>query len=171
MATLVEIEQATLAFSTERHKLADIVNELEAEMNAAKQKRMKAIRSAVESASEKRSILFNLLKGAKDLFISPRTAIFHGIKVGYNKGKGKVDWQDDDQVAKLVKKNLPDKFDELVETRYVPIADALSRLDASQLRKLGVNIVDADDQVVIKPTDGAVDKIVNALLKDASKQD
>jgi hypothetical protein len=166
--TFAQIEEAALSFSTARRKLSDFVGDLETQMAELKRKAIKPIRDNVDATAEKQSLLYNLLKEAKDLFVSPRTVVLHGIKVGYQKGKGRVEYNDAAMVVERVRKHLPKEFDDLIETKYVPNADALAKLDASTLRKLGVNIVDADDQIVLKPTDSAVDKVVNALLKDAS---
>jgi hypothetical protein len=38
------------------------------------------------------------------------------------------------------------------------------------LKKLGCTVRDTGDEVVIKPVDGDVDKIVRALLKDATEE-
>lgn len=168
-ATVGDIERATLEFASERTKLVEIVGELTSEIENLKRRKIGAIRRAVDLTAEKRNALYNLLSESKQLFTSPRSLILHGVRVGWQKGKGKLEWLDGERVADLVEKNLPRQFDELIQVKRMPIADALARLDAATLRKFGINVIDAEDQVVIRPTNSAVDKIVNALLKGAEE--
>lgn len=49
-----------------------------------------------------------------------------------------------------------------------PAKDALKQLGVKDLARLGVTLIDAGDEIVIKPVDGEIDKLVNALLKDAT---
>ena len=53
--------------------------------------------------------------------------------------------------------------------REEPIRKALSELTVTELKRLGVTVEEADDQVVIKPTDSEVDKLVGKLLEDAER--
>lgn len=168
-ATIADIEKATQAFSIERGKLVELVGELQIETENLKRRKIGAIRRAVDATAEKRNSLHNLLAESKDLFTKPRSLILHGVRVGYAKSKGKLDWPDGERVAELIRRHVPEQFDDLIQTRHIPIADALSRLDAALLRKIGVSVIEPDDQVVIRPTDSAVDKIVTALLKGAEE--
>ena len=47
-----------------------------------------------------------------------------------------------------------------------PNKDALADMPAGDLKKLGIELTETGDAVVIKPVDGEVDKICTALLKD-----
>ncbi len=47
-----------------------------------------------------------------------------------------------------------------------PSAKALEGLEAAELKRLGVTVVDTGEQVVIRHVDGAVEKAVKALLKE-----
>lgn len=165
--SLAQIEAATLKYAEERSALGKLVETLNDKMDRIKKDALPEIRKAVNRTAEKQSVLQALIEAAKDLFLKPRTQIFHGIKIGFNKGKGKVECGDIPQLVERVRKQCPKEFDTLFETHYKPIADNFGRLDAATLRKLGVNIIEADDQVVIKATDSGVDKIVAALLKEA----
>ena len=39
----------------------------------------------------------------------------------------------------------------------------------AELKRIGVTVEETGDQIVIKPTDSEVDKLVNALLADAER--
>ncbi len=59
-----------------------------------------------------------------------------------------------------------DEIGTLVRTRKEPNKQALAELPAADLKKLGVTIVDAGDEVVIRPVDGDIDRLVDALMSD-----
>ena len=75
---------------------------------------------------------------------------------------------DADAVVARIKKHLPDQVDVLIQSKDVPVKSALAQLTAVELKKLGVSVTDAEDQIVIKTADSEIDKTVEALLKAAS---
>lgn len=111
------------------------------------------------------------LEEGRQQFEPPRrTLVLHGIKVGFQKGKGSIAFDDPDAVLARIERLYQDDDDTLgtlITTTRVPNKTALSALPAADLKRLGCSIVGADDQVVICPADGDVEKIVEALLKDA----
>lgn len=169
MTPLHEIESRAKLYAEAREKLAAIVSELNAGIEALKRKAMPNLKRAVGSAAVHHDRLKELIELAPELFAKPRTVVFHGIKVGYQKGKGAIEWQDPKQVVKLIRKHYPDLCDTLIVTKETPAKAALALLTVSELRKIGVSSVDAGDEIVIKPTDSAVDKLVDALLKEATE--
>jgi len=166
MASLGEIEKLTKSFADARQQLADRVRGLEDEIEAVKRKKMTGIRNAVNNVLEKQSELKAALEESRPLFIKPRTKLFHGVKVGFQKAKGKISWDDDKLVVKLIKKHLTDQADILIKTKEKPIKKALANLPAADLKKIGVTVGDTGDQVVIESTDSEIDKFVDALLKE-----
>lgn len=172
MATLGEIENLTKVFADARQQLADRVRGLEDEIEAVKRRRMTGIRNAVNNVLEKQSELKVALEDSRPLFIKPKTILFHGVKVGYQKAKGKISWTDEKVVIKLIKKHLPDQADILVKATEKPIKKALANLPAADLKKIGVTIGETGDQVVIESTDSEIDKFVDALLhEDETKEE
>lgn len=165
-----EIEKASQAFAEARAALSALVSDLEAEMNAVKRRRIGALRRAVAKSNDRQSELKNLLEDSKELFEKPRTRVFHGIKVGYQKGKGGLDIQDEEKVLKLIAKHFPDRKEELVRTKQSPDKTALGKLAAADLKRLGIEVIATQDEVVLKATDSAVDKIVDALLKGMEEE-
>jgi len=166
--TLPEIDSLTRAFADAHAELADLVAQMNDEIERAKRKRLPEIKRLVARASEKHNALKAGIESSEDLFVKPRTYVLHGIKLGFKKGKGGIQFSDADRVVELVHKYYDsDRAALLLRTFEEPDKDALAKLTAAELKKLGCEIADAGDQVVIKPTDSEVDKIVNALLKDA----
>ena len=104
MKTLVAIESKTKEFADARAKLAVIVTALNDSMEALKRQYMADLKRAVAATAKRQDELKGLLEASPELFAKPRSVIFHGIKVGYAKGKGKIEFTDPEQVVKLIKK-------------------------------------------------------------------
>jgi len=175
MTTFFEIEKLTKAFSDARQLLAERVGALEDELQTIKRRRLPGIKSAVNSVMEKQAELKAAIEDSSVLFVKPRTFILFGIKIGFQKAKGKISWSDDAQVIKLIKKLLPEQADVLIKTTEKPVKDALLNLPAADLKKIGCTVNETGDQVVIKSTDSEIDKFVETLMKedglDKAKED
>jgi hypothetical protein len=117
-----------------------------------------------------RAVEDSLTKTQKTQVNLPRTVVFYGIKVGMQKQKGKIEWEDDEVVVARLERFYPDTWKDFVQEIYKPLKSQLETLSAGDLKKLGVTVVEADDKVIIKPTDSEVDKLVEALLRDEIKE-
>ena len=170
MASLGDIEKLTKDYAEGRGQLSDRVRALEDEINAIKRRHLPGIKISVGKAMEKKSRLEAALQESAALFVKPKTMILHGIKIGFQKMKGKLSWADPDQVVKLIKRHLPDLEETLIKKTETPVKDALQQLSAADLKRIGVTVEETGDQVVIKGTDSEVNKLVEALLKDDSQE-
>lgn len=164
------IERTTKAFAAARADLVAAATALQDELEAAKRRHLKHLKRAVEETAAAQTLLTQALEAAPDLFQSPRSAVFHGIKVGFQKSKPAVTWADARRVAELVNEHLPEQRDVLVEVIYKPVAAALLQLDLETLTKIGVRHDAGRDCVLIKPVDGGVDKLVSSLMKGIEDQ-
>lgn len=168
--TLIEIAEKTKAFSISRQQLADAVRELNDATEALKRKHLPVIKRRVASAAEAHAELKAAIECAPHLFEKPRSVVIEGIKVGWQKGKGVLSWTSDEQVVKLIKKHFKDEFDALVKTTETPVKAALAQKSVADLKLIAVSVTDTGDEVLIKPADSHVDKLVSALLKDATEE-
>jgi hypothetical protein len=160
------IEQQTKEHAADRALVAERVSALNAAIEQLKRQRLPGIKSAVAKAKDSRLLLHAALTTNRDLFVRPRTRILHGIRVGWQKAKGKITFADPKQVVRLIRKHFEDKVEVLVKTKETPIRIALAQLPAADLKKLGCSVSDAADEVCITPADSDVDKLVDALLSD-----
>ena len=167
---MVVIELHARAYREAKDVLVERAQALHDEMQAAQRRAMRGLRTAVAAVNERRDELQHALEEQPHLFAKPRTVVFHGVKVGFKLGAGKIDWEDDDQVVKLIRKYFPQQFDLLVKTTEKPIKDALKSLTAVELKKLGVTVEGTEDVPVISDTTASVDKLVKALLKGAEDE-
>ncbi len=166
MATLSEIEKLAKEFSEARAILRDRVDVLNMGLEALKKKYIPGIRSAVEKAKEKQAVFSDAIEDSPDLFVKPRTLTLFGIRFGIEKQKGKLEWEDKNVVVKLIKKLFPDSWETYVKVKEDPMKKTLATLPSADLKKLGIQVTETGDAVVIKPADSEVDKLVEALLNE-----
>lgn len=166
MATLNEIDTQTKTYSAARGELADAVGTLQEAIQSITRKHLPVIKRRVQAAKDAEAALHATIEGNPELFIKPRTLTLHGIRVGYRKANGRIEWEDADQVVKLIKRHFADQADVLIATKEKPSKEALEQLSAADLKKLGITVEETGDVVVIKDTASDVDKLVKALLKE-----
>jgi len=166
MASLAEIESLTKRFADGRGDLAGRVRALEDELQAVKRRHLAGIKRSAASVAERHHALKTALEDSKSLFVKPKTLVINGIMVGLRKAKGKIEWEDDGQVVRLIKKHFPEQAEVLIKTIEKPLKGALEQLPAADLKRIGITVNETGDVVVIKSTDSEIDKFVEALLKD-----
>ena len=163
---LSEIELLAKHLADARLNLKECMDELETAIADMKKEFMPAIRKALDRATTRHKMLHAAIDEAPELFVKPKTVIFHGIRLGYMKAKGDIGWDDEAQVVKLIHKHFPDDAETLLKVTEKVIKAALAQLSVADLKKIGVTVVETGDEVFIKPTDSEIDKLINALLKD-----
>jgi len=163
--TIDELGERARVLAEHRTRLAEMVQKLKAGIDALTNDALPELRKAIDGATAAWESLRELIEAHPEHFIKPRTMTLSGIKVGFEKGKGGLEIADPEKTVKLIRKHLPDQCDLLIATKETPAKDALALLPADQLKKLGVNVKGSDDQVVIRPADGEVDKLVKAFVK------
>lgn len=171
MSDLDSISKQTDAFAAARQLLAERVTALNEGMTQLRRQHMAGIKRALAKAAEAEAELREMVRSSSPIFVKPRTRVIAGVKVGFQKGKGVMNIPDAAAVVARIKKHLPEQADILIATKETPVKDALAQLDGADLKKLGITITDAGDQVVVKPVDSEVDKMVDALLKAAVDAD
>lgn len=169
-ASLLPIELAARAFSDSRMQLAAEINELSERIAALKKERASKLKAVLRQYNQMQADLRSAIEAApKDLFDKPRTRQLHGIKVGYVKQPGKLVLQFDDvRTIELIEKHFKDQYDVLVRVKRTPNLETLAELPASDLKRLGGHIADADDKIVMTAIDSDIDKLIKALTGDVA---
>lgn len=171
MATIEMIQKKTQQYADARLLLADVVRALHDQMEVSKRDLLPQIKKAVAKARDLEADLLAQIEESADLFVKPKSLSFHGIKIGYQKGKGKLDFDDADLVVRLIKKHFSEQADILIKTTEKPIKDALSQLTAAELKKLSITVEETGDVPFIRDTTSDVDKLVKALLKGVEEEE
>ncbi len=169
MATLAEIDRLTKDYSDARDRLGDTVTKLEDAIEALKRQYLPGITNQVRIAKEKEAALRAAIDEGRELFKRPKTLILHGIKIGFEKAKGKIEFVAADQVVRLIEKFYPEQADVLIKTTKKPRKKALAGLSAAELKKLGITIQDTGDAIVISPVDSQIEKLVSKLLNEKTE--
>ncbi len=168
---LQNIQAHAKSYADARTTLKERVQSLRDEIDGAKRRKLPGIQSAVANAKAQEEALATVLRAAPDLFVSPRSITAHGIKVGWGKAKGKIAWADTNTVVERIGKFFKDRFDVLVKTTRKPIRKALGQLSVDELKRIGCTVTADADDILIKPTDGDIEKLVAQLLAAETTQD
>lgn len=171
MATIREIEEMTKRFADAREALIDARSDFLAERSTLERKHFPKLRRLAVRLKEARVALVAAVESSPQQFEQPRTVIFHGVKVGFRKGTGKIEWENDAQVVRLIRRHFPDQFDLLVKTTEKPVKGTLKDLPAADLKKLGVTVESTSDVPVVKPIDTDVDKALRAFLDELPEEE
>lgn len=167
MADLTTIEPLCAQYSHWHDELQARLLDLEDDVKEIKSARLKHIKAAMKKVAEAHSNLKSAIEESPHIWEkTPRTRVFHGVKVGIQKGKGKITWADPARVVQRIKELYQDDLGILIKTVETPVKEALEKLLAADLKKLGVSVTDAADQIVIRMVDSEVERMINALLKD-----
>lgn len=168
MSGIEEIDRLTEVYATARLALSEKMDVVNQELTAVKRRYLRSLRGLADKALAARSDLSGAIDGARELFEKPRTRVLHGIKVGLAKNKGRFECDDEAKTIALIRKHMnPGSAALLVNVTEKLNKAALNELDAAELKKIGVRVAGAGDELVIKPADGEIEKLVDALLEGA----
>ncbi|MBL8471382.1 MAG: hypothetical protein JNM98_06240 [Rhodocyclaceae bacterium] len=171
MTTIHDIEALARNYARARDALREVVSALEVDIEASKRKAMGAIRARIGKSADAHNALRDCVGANPALFCKPRSIIAHGIKMGWQVSPASVEIDDLARTVELIRKHRPQEFDELIGVKYTPKKSALQQLSAADLRKLGCSISGQDDRPFVRPVDSELDKLVDALIKDATRED
>lgn len=161
---LGDIETLCKNFELQASALDDQIAALETDLDAVKQKHLKAIKRQAGLVAAAEAELHSAVESGPHLFKKPRTLTVHGVKCGYSCSEGALAFDDGEQVVALIRKHRKDDVDTLIRTKHTPDKEALKRLPAIELAKLGCRIEGAGDQVIVKRVAGDVEKLIEKLI-------
>lgn len=170
MPTINDIDAGAKQLADAINRVNAIATELDKAIELLKRTELPKLRKWVAAAAEAEAALKAGIEAAPELFVKPKTVTLHGIRCGYMKGKGGIEWDDADRVVTAILKHLPEQAEQLIRWTGKPLKEALNQLDVASLKKIGCRVVDTGDQVVVKPVDGAGVKMAQALLAGMSAE-
>ena len=168
--TLSTIEDACRKLGAARDDLRGTVELLQADIKRAQDRYRRELQRRIDAVANAHAIALELVQAAPSLFAKPRSYQWHGVKVGYQKGRGKIEVANEDKFPDRVDQYCPGERAALVKTTHKPVLAALANLDAKLLKRLGVTITDADDEAFVKAVDSELDKLVKALVDAATEE-
>jgi hypothetical protein len=165
-AALPEIEKAAKAFADAHSALRAECEELDAEIRAAKKARRSKLLALSIRAAAAKSNLADLVESAPDLFEKPKTMVLYDVKVGFQKMKGRIEIADPARTLALIRKHFSDQADMLIRTVESPNREALGELPVCDLKKIGAEITETCDKVIVKPVASDIDRLVEAFVAE-----
>lgn len=165
MPTFNEIDTRAKKLADELAAINAIATELDKAIEILKRTELPKLRKRVAAAAEAEAALKELIEAAPKLFVKPKTVTLHGIKCGFEKGKGSVQFANPERVCTLIHKHFPKAVDTLIISTEAPSKTELAKLPAADLKRLGCELVGTGNRVVVKPVDGAGVKMAQALLQ------
>ncbi len=166
MHTIDQIERKTKQFAEARNALIKHLDAVKVAQDAIRRRFLQRIRKAAAAMQGEHDTLLQQLRDSQALFAKPKTRTLHGVRVGWFKQRGCLSFDDASRVVALIKKHFPDQAEVLIKTTETPFKPALAELPAKDLKRLGCTITEDTEAPFIKPADGDVDKLLNALLGD-----
>lgn len=169
---MTEMEHITglcKALADAREALGEVVTDIRQLQRSAVKSRLRDLKKRAAAVSSIKDQLYLAVEAAPHLFESPKTRAIDGIKVGFRKMPGALEG---DEAAALgrIRKLLPDLADDLINTRETLNKAALKKLDAKQLARVGLTLVDVDDAVVLQAASSDLDKLVDTLIGDGEEE-
>ena len=166
---LSDIEKAARDFSAKSKILRNYHEELNSKIEAVKNEYLEDIKAASCEAGESYQMLLTLINDSSDLFKDKKSMTVSGVKFGYQKKKGKLEIINEDATISKLKELYGDNASLYINTKTSIVKKALDSLPASDLKKLGINIVQDTDVAFVKLTDDEVQKLIEAMIKESAK--
>lgn len=167
MAILNDIDPLAAEHATALSTLAGVRDAYVEEERTLRRKHGARLRKLAEHLKGTQAALAAAIAANPQLFERPRTVILHGLKLGLQKEKGKLAWDDEDAVIARIRKLLPEEQAELLIRVEESVAKAaVYDLAAADLKRLGIRIEADSDKVVIKSALTDLDKWLDMVLKD-----
>ena len=166
---LTEIEELAKTLASARQAIADRVSTLHEELTLIRNRKLPGIKAAVAAAKEAESKLEQAILAAPELFRDPqpRTIVVHGLRVGFAKGRGKIEWADEATViAKIEKLFAEEQVQLLVKVEKSVRKKALGALTTDELKRIGCTLRAAGDYVYIEGVADTIEKLINRLLQE-----
>ncbi|MFO1404681.1 MAG: hypothetical protein U1E96_08870 [Azonexus sp.] len=174
--TITAIRDSAQRLAVARREAEARASALEAAISNAVSPLYEAHRAGIDAAAAgvaaAQTELQQLIDAAPQLFARPRSIIQDGVKCGYRKQDDALDWDDEATVIARIRA-LPDLCDMagvLIRTVETLNVSAAAELDASLQRRIGVRTIPGIDQSFISYVDSDIEKMVKAILADASKR-
>jgi hypothetical protein len=167
--TILDVEAKTKSYADARDAVSAIVSAIEEEIAAVKKRHMARLKKAVGIMAERQAELKATIEDNTDIFAKRRTQVFYGVRVGYMKERGKLVWEDDNILIKLIKKYYPDEWTAYVKVVERPLKSSLEQLSAVELKRLGIQVTEDSNVVFIKSVDSELEKMIDAILHEAEE--
>lgn len=153
--------------------LAMAMRTLDAELHRADTKLAKVreecadrLKEAATAVATKEADLLILVRRAEPLFKRPQSVEFDGVKVGWRKGKGRLELPEAGVLVKRITDQLtPAQRKSVLKVKVSVLKGGLAKLSGEILKKLGVTLTAAGAEPFVTYPKSATEKLVDWWLK------
>src|SRR3989304_1944114 len=132
--SMLLIEVRTKKYAEVYEELSGSITSMENEIETIKNKPLPGIKSLLVKLKPAAESLYSIINENKGLFDNPKTQIFHNIRVGLAKGKGRKEFNSG-KTIKLIRKWFPRKAKQLIKIDEKVISAALDKLSVTELKR------------------------------------
>ena len=152
-------------YAAAREELETYAEQIADIRRRAIRQKLPALKRRIAEVSAARDELRNAIEDNAELFEKPKTRAVDGVKVGFRKAKGKITVADETKTIALIRKRLPEYETQLIVKKERVDKTAMGKLTARQMARIGAELTDDTDEVVIATAASDIDKLVDALLE------
>lgn len=153
--------------------LADAKRRLESELQRADARLVKVreefgerLKAAALDVASQESELLGLVRRAPTLFHRPQSVEFSGVRVGWRKGKGRLELPETETlIKKIIDQLTPAQRKGVLKVKTTVLKAGLARLSGEILKKLGVNVTAAGQEPFVTFPKSDTEKMVDWWLK------
>ena len=171
MNTLAQIRTKAADYAAIQGELRDLLARVEGERREVVSRYAAELEERMELVTLAFQELRDLITANPHCFEKPKTLVADGLKFGLTKKPGRVVIGDERRAVELVQKHLPEQAAVLVDTKESINKAACKGLSGKELARLGIVMVDATDDVVIRVVDGDVTKAVRTILEQTQGEE
>lgn len=168
---LIGIEQRCALYRNRRDHLRALAGEVNDRIEEIKARHLPALRAALTDTADAEASLSDAVRTSDpDLWRRARSRIIHGVKIGWRKQVGKVEFDDEQKTIERIRKLLPaNQAELLIRVREAVHKPSVYDLTAADLRRLGITVTDDCDVVVIRDVESELDRALESLLADIAR--
>ena len=167
MNTLTQIRTKAADYAALQGDLRDLLARVEGERRELVSRYAPELTERMELVTLAFAELRDLIAANPQCFEKPKTLVEDGLKYGLAKRPGRVVVGDERRAVELVQKHMPEQVAMLIDRKETINKAACKGLSGAELARLGIAMVDATDDVVIRVVDGDVTKAVQTILEQA----
>ncbi len=168
--TKEELKALTGKFAAAYSDLSSFATEINDALEIIRRQNIAKLKKLVEAAKTAKHDLANAIDRGQGLFVSPRTMVLDGIKIGLKKQKKKHVVSDEPATIAAIKRLMSEQASILVGQVEALNLAAVKALTPKELEDIGITIKGGKDAIVIKCLASNVDKVVAALMGDETKE-
>jgi len=160
------IERAAVTLAGHRRALEAELQAAEEKLARVRQASAERLRQKVIDTAKSEAALIRLVERSPQLFVRPQSMEFDGVKVGWRKGKGRLELPETEKLIQRAEDLLtPAQRKSVLRVRTTVLKGGLAKLSGDLLKKLGVTLTAAGPEAFVTYSKSSVEKMVDWWLK------